>query len=60
MSYITINEETSEKKVVVDFDNIESVTLYDTSDADVKPENLDDGVIAYGKSGKIIGTKKTS
>lgn len=58
MSYITINEESGEKKVTIDFENAVQVKLFDTSDADVKPENLDEGVIAYGKTGKIVGTRK--
>lgn len=58
MSYITINEESGEKKITIDFENAAQVKLFDTSDADVKPENLDEGVIAYGKTGKIVGTRK--
>lgn len=58
MSYITINEESGEKKVTIDFENATQVKLFDTSDADVKPENLDEGVIAYGKTGKVVGTRK--
>lgn len=58
MSYIKVNETDEEKSVQVNFDNAVSVKLFDTSDADVKPENLDEGVIAYGKDGKIVGTRK--
>ena len=58
MSYIKVNESDSEKSVTVDFENATAVRLYDTSDADVKPENLDEGVIAYGKNGRIVGTRK--
>lgn len=60
MSYIKVNEADEEKSVQVNFDNEVSVKLFDTSDADVKPENLDEGVIAYGKDGKIVGTRKVS
>ena len=58
MSYIKVNETDGEKSVTVNFDNATAVRLYDTSDADVKPENLDEGVIAYGKNGRIVGTRK--
>lgn len=58
MSYIKVNETDGEKSVTVNFDNTTAVRLYDTSDADVKPENLDEGVIAYGKNGRIVGTRK--
>ena len=58
MSYIKVNEADGEKSVAINFDNATAVRLYDTSDADVKPENLDEGVIAYGKNGRIVGTRK--
>ena len=58
MSYIVVNETDSEKSIQVNFDNATAVRLFDTSDADVKPENLDEGVIAYGKNGRIVGTRK--
>ena len=58
MSYIKVNETDEVKSITVNFDNATAVRLYDTSDADVKPENLDEGVIAYGKNGRIVGTRK--
>ena len=58
MSYVKINETDTEKSVTVNFENATAVRLYDTSDADVKPENLDEGVVAYGKNGRIVGTRK--
>ena len=58
MSYVKVNEADGEKSVTVNFENATAVRLYDTSDADVKPENLDEGVIAYGKNGRIVGTRK--
>ena len=58
MSYIKVNESDEVKSITVDFENATAVRLYDTSDADVKPENLDEGVIAYGKNGRIVGTRK--
>lgn len=33
-----------------------SVILYNTSDADVTPEDVIQGVVAYGAEGKIVGT----
>lgn len=58
MSYIKVNETDQEKSMSINFDDTVAVRLYDTSDADVKPENLDEGVVAYGKNGRIVGTRK--
>ena len=52
MSYIT----TKNGEVEVHFEDATGVRLFDTADADITPEDVRAGKIAYGPNGKIIGT----
>jgi len=54
MAYITVKENEN----IVTLDDAQNLpkTFYDCADADITPEDVRKGKVAYGPNGKIIGT----